>query len=105
MNLTQNDKIEQIKNETLVVRVDIDKENHYTRAFDNRDRELKKYIRFANTREGFIAFDKWASEVSLTNEKTDVKVGFEPTGRNSLKILKLEEVYAWHPNTHKDVIN
>ena len=29
----------------------------------------------------------------------------ESTGRNSLKTLWLEEVYAWHPNIHKDVIN
>lgn len=58
MNFTQNDKIEQIKNETLVVGVDIGKENNYARALDNRGRELKKHIKFANTREGFRAFDK-----------------------------------------------
>lgn len=44
MNLTQNDKIDQIKNETLVVGVDIGKENNYARALDNRGRELKEHI-------------------------------------------------------------
>lgn len=80
MNFTQNDKIEQIKNETLVVGVDIGKENNYARALDNRGRELKKHIKFANTRDGFRAFDKWVSEVSLANDKTEAIVGFEPTG-------------------------
>jgi hypothetical protein len=72
MNFTQNDKIEQIKNETLVVRVDMGKETNFARA-------LKKLIKFTNSREGFSAFDKWVSEVSLANAKMDVIVGFEPT--------------------------
>ena len=64
MNLTHNDKIEQIKDETLVVGVDIGKETNYARALDNRGRELKKHVKFTNSREGFGAFDKWVSEIS-----------------------------------------
>ncbi len=35
MKRTQNEKILQIKNETLVVGIDIGKETHYARAFDS----------------------------------------------------------------------
>ncbi len=80
MNFTQNDKIEQIKNETLVVGVDIGKETNFARTLDYRGRELKKLVKFTNSREGFSAFDKWVNEVSSANAKTDVIVGFEPTG-------------------------
>jgi transposase len=40
MKRTQNEKILQIKNETLVVGIDIGKETHYARAFDYRGIEL-----------------------------------------------------------------
>jgi transposase len=59
MNFTQNDKIEQIKNETLVVGVDIGKETNFARVLDYRGRELKKLIKFTNPKEGFSAFKKW----------------------------------------------
>jgi transposase len=36
MKSTQNEKISQIKFETLVVGIDIGKETHYARAFDYR---------------------------------------------------------------------
>jgi hypothetical protein len=36
MNSTQNDKLMQIKPETLVVGVDVGKNTHYARAFDYR---------------------------------------------------------------------
>lgn len=80
MNLSQNSKIEQIKIETLVVGVDIGKETNFARAFDYRGRELKKLIKFSNSRDGFNAFDKWIAEVLIANDKTGVIVGFEPTG-------------------------
>jgi transposase len=40
MKGTQNQKISQIKFETLVVGIDIGKETHYARAFDYRGIEL-----------------------------------------------------------------
>ena len=36
MNYTQNEKILQITNETLIIGVDIASETHYARAFDLR---------------------------------------------------------------------
>ena len=52
MNSTQNDKLMQIKPETLVVGVDVGKNKHYARAFDYRGIELTKLIKFSNTRKG-----------------------------------------------------
>jgi len=53
MKNTQNQKISQIKNETLVVGIDVAKETHYARAFDYRGIELAKLLKFSNTAEGF----------------------------------------------------
>lgn len=44
MNYTQNEKIEQVTDSTMVVGVDIGSQIHYARAFDNRGRELTKRI-------------------------------------------------------------
>ena len=48
MNYTQNEKIEQVKESTLVLGVDIGNSEHYVRAFDYRGRELtRKVFRFS----------------------------------------------------------
>jgi transposase len=44
MKCTQNEKISQIKIETLVVGIDIGKETHHARAFDYRGIELAKLL-------------------------------------------------------------
>ena len=44
MNYTQNEKIEQVTDTTMVVGVDIGSQTHYARAFDNRGRELTKRV-------------------------------------------------------------
>lgn len=80
MNSTQNDKLMQIKPETLVVGVDVGKKKHYARAFDYRGIELAKLIKFSNTRKGFEAFEGWIRSLMQLNGMTDTIVGFEPTG-------------------------
>ena len=42
MNYTQNEKIEQVTDSTMVVGVDIGSQIHYVRVFDNRGHELTK---------------------------------------------------------------
>lgn len=42
MSITQNEKISQVTNTTLVVGIDISSETHYARAFDWRGLELSK---------------------------------------------------------------
>lgn len=44
MDFTQNEKIEQIKFETLVVGVEIGKETNYARALDYRVESLRRYL-------------------------------------------------------------
>lgn len=80
MKRTQNEKILQIKNETLVVGIDIGKETHYARAFDYRGIELGKLLRFSNNAQGYEALDNWMQKIMQQREKTEVIVGFEPTG-------------------------
>ena len=81
MNYTQNEKIEQVTDETLVVGVDIGSQTHYARAFDNRGRELtRKVFVFHNDLEGFNSFNFWTETLKADNKKTKVLVGCEPTG-------------------------
>jgi len=80
MKSTQNEKILQIKNETLVIGIDIGKEIHYARAFDNRGIELAKLLRFSNTAQGYESLDEWMRQIMEQKAKTEAIVGFEPTG-------------------------
>jgi len=80
MKRTQNEKISQIKIETLVVGIDIGKETHYARAFDYRGIELAKLLKFSNTAEGFELLGRWMQSTCKQHTKTEVIAGFEPTG-------------------------
>ncbi len=62
MKYKQNEKIFQIKNETLVVGIDIEKGKHYAQAFDCRGMELGRLLRFSNSSQGFQTFDEWIKE-------------------------------------------
>ncbi len=80
MKSTQNEKILQMKFETLIVGIDVGKETHYARAFDFRGLELAKLFRFSNTRQGYEALENWTQEIMREHGKTEAIVGFEPTG-------------------------
>ncbi len=81
MNYTQNEKIEQVTDTTMVVGVDIGSQTRYARAFDNRGRELtKRVFAFKNDIEGFNSFNRWAETLKKENNKTAVLIGCEPTG-------------------------
>ncbi len=81
MNYTQNEKIEQVIDTTMVVGVDIGSQTYYARAFDNRGRELtKRVFVFKNDIEGFNSFNLWAETLKKENNKTAVLIGCEPTG-------------------------
>lgn len=81
MNYTQNEKIEQVSEYTVAIGVDIGSEMNFARAFDWRGRELtKKVFKFSNSREGFMSFESWTSEILARTGKTDVIIGCEPTG-------------------------
>lgn len=44
MNYTQNEKIEQVTDTSMVVGVDIGSQTHYAWVFDDRERELTKRV-------------------------------------------------------------
>jgi len=81
MNYTQNEKIAQVTEKTLIIGIDIGSESHYARAFNWRGQELgKKVFHFNDDMLGYQAFGQWISGLkdSLSAEK--VIVGCEPTG-------------------------
>lgn len=80
MKYTQNAKILQVTNETIIVGVDIASEIHYARAFDNRGLEIGKLLKFSNDAEGFRQFEAWVRAIGEKNSKNKVMVGMEPTG-------------------------
>jgi transposase len=80
MSITQNDKICQVKIETLVIGIDIASEIHYARAFNYRGVEVGKVFNFSNDEEGFKRFDKWINDLMSKNSMKDAILGAEPTG-------------------------
>lgn len=80
MNCKQNERINQVKDTSLVVGIDVGSTWHYARAFDYRSRELANIFKFSNTREGFMNLSNWMQRIGTRNGKDNVIVGVEPTG-------------------------
>lgn len=79
-NSTQNKKIKQVTDSTLVVGLDIGSEKHYFRAFDWRGIEqTTKAISFPNSKKGFEFFYERLTEL-MADRFDKVLVGLEPTG-------------------------
>ena len=78
---TQNKKIKEVTEKTLVVGIDVGSEFHYARAFDWRGIEFsKKAFRFDNTETGFEEFKAWILHIQTEHDKDKVIPGMEPTG-------------------------
>jgi transposase len=81
MNNTQNEKIKQVTNDTMVIGIDIGSEKHWARAFDNRGMEIsKKAFGFNNTAFGFSSFESWYENQRRAAGLKRIMVGLEPTG-------------------------
>ena len=80
MKYTQNAKILQITENTLIIGVDVASETHYARAFDYRGIEFGRLLKFSNDRNGFAAFAEWTEILRAEHHKEHVMVGMEPTG-------------------------
>ena len=81
MKSTQNKKIEQVKDSTMIVGIDVGSEKHYFRAFNWRGIELtRKPIPFSNSMAGFESFHSAVLELMEKNHLEEALVGFEPTG-------------------------
>lgn len=81
MDYTQNAKIAQVTEKTLVIGVDVGSTTHYARAFNWRGQELsKKAFHFSNDLGGYQAFSKWLGGYRQSMNAEKVYVGCEPTG-------------------------
>ena len=77
----KNDKLSFITDEMLILGCDIGSETHYLRAIDTRGRELSKSaFAFENNSEGFQNALDWAAKLAVSNGKTQIVMGLEPTG-------------------------
>lgn len=86
MKYTQNKKIMQVTERTLVVGVDIAKHKHYARALNYRGIELGKALVFENTSSGFARLGYWMVELKKKHQLDHVIVGMEPTGHYWLNL-------------------
>lgn len=81
MNSTQNKKIAQVKETTMIVGIDVGSEKHFFRAFNWRGIELtRKPVPFSNSMEGFNSFYRMVVELMQKNNLEEAMVGIEPTG-------------------------
>ncbi len=80
MKYTQNEKILQIKETTLIVGIDVGSELHYARAFNFRGVEYGKLLIFNNSAEGFAKLEEWIGKITESKGFTEVIIGMEPTG-------------------------
>ena len=112
MKSTQNKKINQVKETTMVVEIDVGSVKHYFRAFNWRGIELtKKPIPFSNSMEGFTAFSAEVVRLMEQNGLEEAMVGFEPTGHYwfnlgqflSGKNIKFVMVNPLHVNKTKEL--
>ena len=111
MNYTQNQKISQVTEETLIVGVDIGSETNFARAFNWRGQELsKKVFRFNNSQEGFQSFLAYLNTYTTIASAKQIIVGCEPTGHYWFNLaryleennIKLALVNPYHVKQIKD---
>ena len=75
MNYTQNERIAQVGDNTLVVGIDIGSDKHYARAFTERGMEIsRKAFVFENTESGFGQLDVWMEKLAGENGKAKIMV-------------------------------
>jgi transposase len=86
MDFTQNIKINQVTEATLVIGMDIAKRTHYASLTDVRGRILQKAFPVSQSRTGFETFYQRVLEAMKEFGKTDVIVGIEPTGHYWLNL-------------------
>lgn len=93
MNYTQNQKISQVTETTLIVGVDIGSETNFARVFNWRGQELsKKVFRFSNSLEGFQSFLAYINTYTTIASAQQIIVGCEPTGHYWFNLARyLEE--------------
>ena len=101
---TQNTKIANITEKTLIIGIDIGSENHYARAFDWRNYEYSRQaLCFSNSEAGFQTLLAWITDLKEKTGKTEVIPGMEPTGHYWFalgKFLQDQGMRPVHVNPH-----
>lgn len=88
MKYTQNDRILQITEKTLIVGIDVGSETHYARAFNFRGVEFGRLLIFSNSAEGFAEFTEWSSRIAKMHGFENTTIGMEPTGHYWLNLAE-----------------
>ncbi|MFT9599120.1 IS110 family transposase [Mesobacillus sp.] len=86
MDFKQNQKINQVTENTLVVGIDIAKRKHFACFVDDRGRVLRKSFSVLQSSQGFESFYQLILTAMKEYEKTEVIVGIEPTGHYWLNL-------------------
>ncbi|MFZ0369494.1 MAG: IS110 family transposase [Halobacillus sp.] len=86
MDFTQNRRLSQIHEQTLIIGVDVAKHKHVARAIDDRGRDLTKRLTFSNNLAGFQALLAWGNELAAQHQRPHIIVGMEPTGHYWLNL-------------------
>ncbi|KAB8138474.1 IS110 family transposase [Gracilibacillus oryzae] len=86
MDFTQNKRIAQINEQTLIIGVDVAKRKHVARAIDDRGRDLVKRLVFTNFYQGFSELIDWAKNLSEKHGRPNLLIGMEPTGHYWLNL-------------------
>lgn len=97
MDFTQNNRLEQITDKTLIIGIDVAKDKHVARAIDDRGRDLAKRLVFENGLTGFKELLDWTQNLSEQTNRPNLIFGLEPTGHYWLNLayhLKAQELHA-----------
>ncbi len=86
MDFTQNERLAQINEQTLIIDVDVAKHKHVARAIDDRGRDLSKRLIFSNTMQGFNDLLKWTAGLAEETGRPKLLIGMEPTGHYWLNL-------------------
>ncbi len=86
MDFTQNKRIAQVNEQSLIIGVDVAKHKHVARAIDDRGRDLVKRLVFTNSYQGFLALIEWAKNLSEQHDRPNLLIGMEPTGHYWLNL-------------------
>jgi len=80
MKTTQNERLKTITAKTIIVGVDIAKEEHWARITDSRGMELRKPIKVNNSTSGFENLLENVDKMKQKYEAEKVIIGMEPSG-------------------------
>ncbi|NWO06816.1 MAG: IS110 family transposase [Alteromonadaceae bacterium] len=95
MDFTQNKRIAQVNEQTLIIGVDVAKRKHVARAIDDRGQDLVKRLVFTNCYQGFLELIEWAKNLSVQHGRPNLLIGMEPTGHYWLNLayyLKAQDI-------------